>query len=76
MKINSKMIPAAMLILLAASCNNKDDRMLTVINEDGSCTREYTFHSTRQLLAIPLEEDYDSIVDKSWERSWSVGEHE
>ena len=76
MKINSKMIPAAMLILLAASCNNKDDRMLTVINEDGSCAREYTFHSTRQLLAIPLEEDYDSIVDKSWERSWSVGEHE
>ncbi|MCR5269858.1 MAG: hypothetical protein K6D91_02430 [Prevotella sp.] len=76
MKINSKIIPAAMLILLAASCNNKDDRMLTVINEDGSCAREYTFHSTRQLLAIPLEEDYDSIVDKSWERSWSVGEHE
>ena len=61
-----------MLVLIMASCKNKEDRMLTVINADGTCSREYTFHSTQQWLSIPSEEDYDSIVDKTWERSWSV----
>ena len=72
MKTNIKIIAAMTLVLIMASCKNKDDRMLTVINADGTCSREYTFHSTQQWLGIPPEEDYDSIVDKSWERSWSV----
>ena len=61
-----------MLVLIMASCKNKDDRMLTVINEDGTCSREYTFHTTQQWLSASPDEDYDSIVDKTWERSWSV----
>ena len=72
MKTSIKIIAAMMLVLIMASCKNKDDRMLTVINADGTCSREYTFHSTQQWLSIPPEEDYDSIVDKTWERSWSV----
>ena len=72
MKTNIKIIAMMALVLLMASCGNKDGRMLTVINEDGTCSREYTFHSTQQWLGIPPEEDYDSIVDKTWERSWSV----
>ena len=72
MKTNSKMIFAMMLMMLAASCRNKDDRMLTIVNEDGTCSREYTFHTSQQWLAATPDEDYDSIVDKSWERSWSV----
>ena len=72
MKANIKIIAAMTLVLIMASCKNKDDRMLTVINADGTCSREYTFHSTQQWLSIPPEEDYDSIVDKTWERSWSV----
>jgi hypothetical protein len=72
MKANIKIIAAMTLVLIMASCKNKDDRMLTVINADGTCSREYTFHSTQQWLGIPPEEDYDSIVDKTWERSWSV----
>lgn len=72
MKANIKIIAAMTLVLIMASCRNKDDRMLTVINEDGTCSREYTFHSTQQWLGIPPEEDYDSIVDKTWERSWSI----
>ena len=72
MKANIKIIAAMTLVLIIASCKNKDDRMLTVINEDGTCSREYTFHSTQQWLGIPPEEDYDSIVDKTWERSWSI----
>ena len=72
MKVNIKTIAAMMLVLVATSCKNKDDRMLTVINEDGSCSREYTFHTSQQWLSASPEEDYDSIVDKTWERSWSV----
>jgi len=72
MKANIKIIAAMTLVLIMASCKNKDDRMLTVINADGTCSREYTFRSTQQWLGIPPEEDYDSIVDKTWERSWSV----
>lgn len=72
MKTDIKIIAAMMLVLIMASCKNKEDRMLTVINADGTCSREYTFHSTQQWLSIPPEEDYDSIVDKTWERSWSV----
>ena len=65
MKTNSKIIIAMMLALLAASCGNKDDRMLTIVYEDGTCSREYTFHTTQQWLAAAPDEDYDSIVDKS-----------
>jgi hypothetical protein len=46
--------------------------MLTIINADGTCSREYTFRTTQQWLGIPPEEDYDSIVDKTWERTWSI----
>jgi len=72
MKTNIKTIATMALVLIMASCKNKDDRMLTVINADGTCSREYTFHSTQQWLGIAPEEDWDSVVDKTWERSWSV----
>ena len=72
MKVNIKIIATMMLVLIMASCKNKDDRMLTVINEDGTCSREYTFKTTQQWLAASADEDYDSIVDKTWERTWSV----
>ena len=72
MKTNSRIFMALMLALLATSCKNKDDHMLTVINEDGTCSREYTFKTTQQWLAASADEDYDSIIDKSWERTWSV----
>ena len=52
MKTNSRLFVALMLTLLAASCKNKDDRMLTVINEDGTCSREYTFKTTQQWLDL------------------------
>jgi len=72
MKTNSKIIAVMMLALFMASCSSKDDRMLTIINADGTCSREYTFRTTQRWLGIPPEEDYDSIVDKTWERTWSV----
>ena len=72
MKTNSKTIAVMMLVLFMASCNNKDDRMLTVINEDGTCIREYSFLTEEKNLMIPQEEDFDSLIDKHWERTWSV----
>ena len=72
MKVNIKIIATMMLVLIMASCKNKDDHILTVINEDGTCSREYTFKTTQQWLAASADEDYDSIIDKSWERTWSV----
>ena len=72
MKANINIIAAMMLFVILASCGNKDNRMLTVIHEDGTCSREYTFHSSQQWLSASSSEDYDSIVDKTWERSWSV----
>ena len=72
MKTNSKTIAVMMLVLLMASCNNKDARMLTVINEDGTCSREYSFHTNEKELTIPQEEDFDSLIDKHWERTWSM----
>ena len=72
MKTNSKTIAIMMLVLFMASCKNKDARMLTVINEDGTCIREYSFHTEEKKLMKPQEEDFDSLIDKHWERSWSV----
>ena len=72
MKTNSKTIAMMMLVLLMASCNNEDVRMLTIINEDGTCSREYSFHAKEEKLMVPQEEDFDSLIDKSWERTWSV----
>lgn len=46
--------------------------MLTVIHEDGTCSREYTFHTTQQWLGVSPDDDYDSLVTKNWECSISV----
>ena len=72
MKTNSKTIAMIMLVLFMASCNNKDARMLTVINKDGTCIREYSFNTTEEKLMIPQEEDFDSLIDRHGERTWSV----
>lgn len=72
MKTNSKTIVLMMLVLFMASCDNEDTHMLTVINENGTCIREYSFQTTEKELMIPQEEDLDSLIDKHWERTWSV----
>lgn len=72
METKGKYIAVMLLGLLMASCNNKYNRMLTVINEDGTCSREYSFRTTQSRLAIPQDEDFDSLIDKSWERTWSI----
>ena len=42
MKTSRFYIIAAVLMLLITSCND-DSSMLTIINEDGTCSREMSF---------------------------------
>ena len=44
MKTNRILFILAAMMLLMTSCSNRDERMLTIINEDGSCSREISFH--------------------------------
>ena len=60
---------------LLTSCSDKDERMLTIINEDGACSREMTFHPAQEHVMAPLSEVINTngmIFRSGWERSWSV----
>lgn len=74
MKTNRFYIIAAVLMLLITSCND-DSSMLTIINEDGTCSREMSFHPYPKDVMAPVNEpvDNDGLHFKSdWERTWSV----
>ena len=75
MKTNRFLIIAAALMLLITSCNKKDERMLTVINADGTCSREMSFHPYPKEVMAPLDETIESNgghYGPDWQRSWSV----
>ena len=44
MKTNRFYIIVVAVALLMTSCRNNDSQMLTIINEDGTCSREMSFH--------------------------------
>lgn len=74
MKTSRFYIIAAVLMLLITSCND-DSSMLTIINEDGTCSREMSFHPNPKDVMAPVNEpvDNDGLHFKSdWERTWSV----
>ncbi len=74
MKTSRFYIIAAVLMLLITSCND-DSSMLTIINEDGSCSREMSFHPYPQDVMAPVDQsiENDGLHFKSdWERTWSV----
>ena len=75
MKTNRFLVIVAAAALLMTSCSNKDDRMLTIINEDGTCSREMTFHPDQEDVMAPLSETINTngmIFRPGWERTWSV----
>lgn len=75
MKTNRFLTIVAALVLLFTSCNNKDEHMLTVINPDGTCSREISFHPHRKSVMSPLNEPIDNDgldFGTDWQRSWSV----
>ncbi|MBO7538411.1 MAG: hypothetical protein J6T44_03915 [Prevotella sp.] len=68
-------IAVAGMLLLMTSCRDKDARMLTIINEDGTCSREMTFSSDAQSVMAPLSEPINNngmIYRAGWQRTWSV----
>ena len=49
--------------------------MLTIINEDGTCSREMTFHPAQEHVMAPLSETINAngmIFRSGWQRTWSV----
>ena len=74
MKTNRLYIIAAVLVLLITSCND-DSSMLTIINEDGTCSREMSFHPYPQDVMAPVDEPIENNglhFNSDWERTWSV----
>lgn len=74
MKTNRLYIIAAVLMLLITSCND-DASMLTIINEDGTCSREMSFHPYPKSVMAPPDEPIDNDglnFNSDWERTWSV----
>ena len=75
MKTNRLLIIVAAAALLMTSCSTDDERMLTIINEDGTCSREMTFHPDQETVMAPLNEPIQSNglhFGTDWERTWSV----
>ena len=75
MKTNRLLIIVAAAALLMTSCSTDDERMLTIINEDGTCSREMTFHPYREQVMAPLSEPIQTkglYYNPDWERTWSV----
>ena len=74
MKTNRFYIIAAVLVLLITSCND-DSSMLTIINEDGTCSREMSFHPYPQAVMAPVDQSIENDglhFGSDWERTWSV----
>ncbi len=74
MKTNRLYIIAAALVLLIMSCDNESN-MLTIINEDGTCSREMSFHPYPQAVMAPVDQSIENDglhFGSDWERTWSV----
>ena len=74
MKTSRFYIIAAVLVLLITSCND-DASMLTIINEDGTCSREMSFHPYPQAVMAPVDQSIENDglhFGSDWERTWSV----
>ena len=60
MKTNRFYIIVVAVALLMTSCRNNDSQMLTIINEDGTCSREMSFHPYPKEVMAQLNEPIES----------------
>ena len=75
MKTNRILFILAAMMLLMTSCINRDERMLTIINEDGSCSREISFHPHKEQVQASINKPIEIngiYYNTDWERTWSV----
>ena len=72
MKARNEYVLFALAALLMTGCSKNSPKVLTIINENGTCMREISFHTTPQKLMLPPDSDLDNRFDKSWERTWTV----
>ena len=75
MKTNRFLIIVAAIVLLMTSCRDNDSRMLTIINEDGTCSREFSFHPYPNSVMVSSDEPIENDglhFGAGWERTWSV----
>ena len=79
MKTNRILTIVAAAVLLMTSCSNDDERMLTIINEDGSCSREISFHPFQEDVMAPLNKTiqthglyYNTDCGRSWVTLFSM----
>lgn len=75
MKANRILFILAAMMLLMTSCSNRDERMLTIINEDGSCSREISFHPYKEQVQASINKPIEIngiYYNTDWERTWSV----
>ena len=75
MKTNRILLILAAMMLLMTSCSNRDERMLTIINEDGSCSREISFHPYKEQVQASINKPIEingMYYNTDWERTWSV----
>lgn len=75
MKANRILFILAAMMLLMTSCINRDERMLTIINEDGSSSREISFHPHKEQVQASINKPIEingMYYNTDWERTWSV----
>ena len=74
MKTNRVLIGLIAAVLLT-SCNSDESTMLTIVNEDGTCSREISIHPYPQGVMAKADEpieDHCLHFGTDWERTWSV----
>ncbi len=74
MKTNRFLLGLIATVLLT-SCNADESSMLTIINEDGTCSREISFHPSPQGVMAKADEPIEDQClhfGTDWKRTWSV----
>ncbi len=62
------------MLLAMASCNNQECQMTTVVNSDGSCSRDIALHlDSTQLVTGKISQDKNCVdIGKNRKLSWSM----